>query len=273
MLADARRAVALEPAGSRWHSMASLLLGVACWLNGSFEDAVPWLESAQQFGTASQGPGAASALAQLAWLSAQREDWPMAQACADDSTEHLLAGGLQGYMPSLLSYLVNARVALHRGHADQATIWTRQALDLYVWPSPVAFPWLAIQAAVTLGRLQLELGDPRAATARLAEARAELRLLRPPGVLAGLVEELARELADAQGHPEPDGESLTAAELRVLRLLPSHLSLAQIADELVVSRNTVKGHVAAIYRKLGVGHRTEAVHRALGAGLLEQAPR
>jgi LuxR family maltose regulon positive regulatory protein len=273
MLADARRAVALEPAGSRWHSMASLLLGVASWLNGSFEDAVPWLESAQQFGTASQGPGAASALAQLAWLAAQREDWPMAQACADDSTEHVLAGGLQGYMPSLLSYLVNARVALHRGHADQATIWTRRALDLYVWPSPVAFPWLAVQAAVTLGRLQLELGDPRAATARLAEARADLRLLRPPGVLAGLVEELERELADAQGYPEPGGDSLSAAELRVLRLLPSHLSLAQIADEFVVSRNTVKGHVSAIYRKLGVGNRTEAVHRALEAGLLEEAPR
>ena len=270
MLDDARRAVALEPPGSRWHPTAALMLGVALWVNGAPEEAAAWLESAQRFGTASQAPGVASALAQLAWLSSRREDWPMAQACAEESTERIRAGGLQEYMPTLLSYLVNARVALQDGKTDQAMIWLREALDLYVWPSPVAFPWLGVQAAVTLGRLQLKLGDRPAAVTRLAEARTHLQLLRPSGVLGSLVEELAHELVDAEGHTVlQGGGSLSAAEIRVLRLLPSYLSLAQIADELVISRNTVKGHVAAIYRKLGAANRTEAVRRAQEAGLLE----
>ena len=48
---------------------------------------------------------------------------------------------------------------------------------------------------------------------------------------------------------------LTAAERRVLPLLATHLSLPQIAGELHVSRNTVKTHCVALYRKLGVSSR------------------
>ena len=62
---------------------------------------------------------------------------------------------------------------------------------------------------------------------------------------------------------------LTPAELRILRYLPTHLSIAEIADEVFVSRNTVKTHAIALYRKLGVGTRSAAVERARSAGLLE----
>jgi LuxR family maltose regulon positive regulatory protein len=51
-------------------------------------------------------------------------------------------------------------------------------------------------------------------------------------------------------------------------LLPTHLSLSEIAAEFVISRNTVKGQVGAIYRKLGVVARTEAVRRAQECGFL-----
>jgi len=60
--------------------------------------------------------------------------------------------------------------------------------------------------------------------------------------------------------------------LRVLHLLPTHKSLAQIADELFVSRNTIKSQAAAIYRKLGVESRSEAVSRAEARGLLRRWP-
>jgi LuxR family maltose regulon positive regulatory protein len=66
---------------------------------------------------------------------------------------------------------------------------------------------------------------------------------------------------------------LTRAELRVLALLPTHLSLAQIGDELVISRNTVKSQVAAIYRKLDAVNRGDAVRRAREAGLLDPPDR
>jgi LuxR family maltose regulon positive regulatory protein len=61
---------------------------------------------------------------------------------------------------------------------------------------------------------------------------------------------------------------LSAAERRVLELLPTHLALAEIGNELHISRNTVKTHVAVIYRKLGVASRTQAVRSARDAGLL-----
>ena len=57
----------------------------------------------------------------------------------------------------------------------------------------------------------------------------------------------------------PSAMALTTAEMRVLQLLPTHLSLGEIGDELHTSRNTVKTHVAAIYRKLQCTTRTEAV--------------
>jgi LuxR family maltose regulon positive regulatory protein len=58
----------------------------------------------------------------------------------------------------------------------------------------------------------------------------------------------------------------------VLRYLPTHLSFAQIADELFVSRNTVKTQAIAVYRKLDVSSRAEAVERARGLGLVEASP-
>jgi LuxR family maltose regulon positive regulatory protein len=63
-------------------------------------------------------------------------------------------------------------------------------------------------------------------------------------------------------------EEISPAELRVLALLPTHLSLAQVADRLCVSTNTVKTHGKSLYRKLGVGSRAEAVEAARGLGLL-----
>ena len=63
------------------------------------------------------------------------------------------------------------------------------------------------------------------------------------------------------------GEPLTEREIDVLRLLQSSLSLSEIARELFISPNTVKTHAKAVYRKLGVGSRNEAVrigrHRLL----------
>jgi LuxR family maltose regulon positive regulatory protein len=53
-------------------------------------------------------------------------------------------------------------------------------------------------------------------------------------------------------------EPLSQQELRVLRLLVAGMSNAEIANELVVSNNTVKTHVKSIYRKLSVKSRDEA---------------
>jgi LuxR family maltose regulon positive regulatory protein len=53
-------------------------------------------------------------------------------------------------------------------------------------------------------------------------------------------------------------ESLSAREIEVLRLLAAGRDNAAIANELIVSLNTVKAHVKSIYRKLAVNNRAEA---------------
>jgi LuxR family maltose regulon positive regulatory protein len=62
---------------------------------------------------------------------------------------------------------------------------------------------------------------------------------------------------------------LSRRELAVLGLLPSMLSLREIATDLTVSVNTVKSHVRSIYTKLGVSSRRTAVLSAHEHGLLE----
>ena len=63
-------------------------------------------------------------------------------------------------------------------------------------------------------------------------------------------------------------EALTSRELSVLELLPSHLSYAQIGERLYISVNTVKSNLKAVYRKLGVASRHEAVEAARMMGIL-----
>ena len=64
--------------------------------------------------------------------------------------------------------------------------------------------------------------------------------------------------------------ALTAAELRLLPLLPTHLSFREIGERLYVSRHTVKTQAISIYRKLGVSSRSESIERMHDLGLLEE---
>jgi LuxR family transcriptional regulator, maltose regulon positive regulatory protein len=62
---------------------------------------------------------------------------------------------------------------------------------------------------------------------------------------------------------------LTAAELRLLPMLSTHLSFPEIAEEMFLSRNTIRSQVYSIYRKLGASSRNQAVTRSRELGLLE----
>ena len=117
--------------------------------------------------------------------------------------------------------------------------------------------------------MSLELDDVAAARTRIEDARRHLARLLTEGVLRDRLQALSAAVARAGGrNAVPSAMALSAAEERVLRLLPTHLSLGEIADELHVSRNTVKSHVGAVYRKLHANTRTEAVSRARELGLL-----
>jgi LuxR family maltose regulon positive regulatory protein len=82
---------------------------------------------------------------------------------------------------------------------------------------------------------------------------------------------MRQQLADASD-TLAGSSTLTAAELRLLPYLPTYLSFQDIADRLLVSRNTVKTHALSIYGKLQASSRGEAVERAVEIGLLEPFP-
>jgi LuxR family maltose regulon positive regulatory protein len=64
-------------------------------------------------------------------------------------------------------------------------------------------------------------------------------------------------------------EPLTDRELEILSYLPSRLTNTELADHFYVSVNTVKTHMAHIYRKLGVANRNRAIARAREIGILQ----
>lgn len=72
--------------------------------------------------------------------------------------------------------------------------------------------------------------------------------------------------ADGQENPLPDA-GLTRREADVLRLLSGGASNREISRHLFLSEKTVKAHLAAVFRKLGVTNRTQAAMAAVGMGL------
>ena len=125
--------------------------------------------------------------------------------------------------------------------------------------------WLDLSLAhVMLGEVALEQDDLAAARRWQALAARDLTGQPDPGMLGPRVKRLARAI-DERLLADP----ISPAERRVLELLPTHLTDAQIAAQLFVSSSTVKTHLRAIYRKLAVGSRADAVARARELGLLK----
>jgi len=161
---------------------------------------------------------------------------------------------------------INALAAARSGDDHNARNWLaicRQQLQGY---HSIA-PWYNVFNRLPLIRAAIALRDRRLALDLFQEASTWLaRCGDAPGVVRVLAE------LEADVHRLPSGsehvEQLTPAEARVLAYLPTHLSLADIAQRLFVSRNTVKSHTLAVYRKFGVTSRSEAVATAQAAGLI-----
>jgi LuxR family maltose regulon positive regulatory protein len=242
---------------------------VAELLNGKAEAARTAFERADVLGRAAQPAVAAFALAQLSLLAADRNDWPAAEASASESATLVDALHLSDYMPSLITYAGTAGVALHRGDIPAARQWVGNAMRLYAVPSPAAIPWLAAQSAIVLGRILLDLDDVDAAGVKAADAGRHLTGMPNDGILGDKHRDLADALDRHAGRPHPIGAmTVTPAEQRVLQLLPTHLTLGEIAEQLYISRNTVKAHAISLYRKFSCSTRAEAVREARSLGLL-----
>jgi len=180
-----------------------------------------------------------------------------------------LAGrGDLGNLPhSSLAYTAAGAVCAAQGQLDEARGELERALEPCRRRSDIC-PWPTLEPALLLAAVSLEQGD-RARAAELADEARNVLAALPDGAQAprARLAELDQRIA---GRPRLvwAAEPLTAREVAVLRLLGGTLSLREIGRELYVSSNTIKTHTQAIYRKLGVSTRRDAVQQGRHRGIL-----
>ncbi|MBW9094865.1 LuxR family transcriptional regulator [Microbacterium jejuense] len=170
------------------------------------------------------------------------------------------------------------------GRTAQARERLAQLRAAGVQPHPIASieadalaAWLcAAEGHRVAARDHLETALQRAHDERLA--RPFLRV-GPP--LLDLLDEVptgrtdfGRSIAErlrAQGSPGSERlvDELTPRELELIGYLPTRYTIADIAERCFLSTNTIKTHLAHIYRKLGVASRDAAIERATELGLFE----
>ena len=130
-------------------------------------------------------------------------------------------------------------------------------------------PHLAVQARLELARVQFALADMAGARTLMREIDEILKRRPDLGTVVDEARALRDRLAAERAPAAPGASSLTAAELRVLPMLATHLSFPEIGAEMFLSPHTVKSQAMSIYRKLGASSRNQAVTRSRELGLLE----
>ncbi len=266
MRRDAGRACALVSEHGESRSFSRLLAGASHQLAGDRARARAALDDGARSSAVAAPHVQALCLAQLALLEIDGDDWDVAAILAERARSRVEGCGLAEYPIVALVYAVSALTRSHSGPVADADRDLRTASRLV--DQLVDFvPWYEAETRVTLARASLGLSDVTGARSLIAEAARLVRRSPESPTLRAWVTEACSQLEAATGSAG-DGLTLTAAELRVLRMLPTHLSFPAIAKQLFVSPNTVKTHVRALYRKLDASSRSEAVSRAAAAGLL-----
>jgi LuxR family transcriptional regulator, maltose regulon positive regulatory protein len=265
MRADADEAVRRFASSGTVPPLAGLCQGLALVLSGdpaggdaSFEEAIRTGEDV----------GAPDVLADIfcerSLLAMARGDWDQAEAFAGRARAVERQAGIE----ELVVCAVQARVAWHRGDvaATQRELVGAQRLrPLFTH----AHPHLAVQARIELIRVHLALADVAGARTLMREIDEILKRRPDLGTLVGEARALRARLSAERTPSAPGASSLTAAELRVLPMLATHLSFPEIGAEMFLSPHTVKSQAMSIYRKLGASSRHQAVTRSRELGLLE----
>jgi LuxR family transcriptional regulator, maltose regulon positive regulatory protein len=263
MREDAELAARLEATpGTSWYADAQVALGVARWLSGATQRALHPLAVGAREGSVCNPSAELAALGYLALIAADETEWDIAEEYETRATDLLTALGFGTHRRCLPMLLTRVKLRARASAADarEATADVARLLR-----HMVPHPWMALLADVVLGEGAIDRADTVAAEQCAVAAAALLDRYPDAGILRRRTLRLL-EAVDRVRLAEP----LTPAERRVLELLPTHLTDAQIAGQLFVSRNTVKSHVKNLYRKLEVSSRADAVERAREVGLLPQ---
>ncbi|MGH3418695.1 MAG: LuxR C-terminal-related transcriptional regulator, partial [Streptosporangiaceae bacterium] len=269
MRADADEAVRRFAAQSFVTPAPAFLQGIAHVLCGDLDGGDASLEDGIGVGEeAGAHEDVALALCERSLVAIARGDWGRAGVLADQAGAVLRRAGIEESYATPLVCAVRARVAVHRGDvpaARQELVRAQRLRHLLTY----ALPYFAVQARIELIHVHFALADLAGARTLVREVDELLRRRPDLGNLTGEVRALRARLPNQRGSGAPGASALTAAELRLLPMLPTHLSMPEIAGELFLSPNTIKSQAISIYRKLGTSSRSQAVARSRELGLLE----
>jgi LuxR family maltose regulon positive regulatory protein len=265
---DAARALALTVTDSPWRSVACFLEGVSLHLTGEPGAARIRLEEAARRGTPAAPSLRVLCLAQLALMALQGDDVNEGRVLIERARCDVDRARLADTPACALVFAVSAYALAYHGRVDAARRDATTARRLIAGFDELT-PWYDAEVRVALARAELRLSDASAARSLLSGAARVLRRMPERLVVQAWIDD-AWARADTFAVGAVAGPStLTRAELRVLRFLPSHLSFREIASRLHVSANTVKTQAHAVYRKLDASSRSEAVARARDVGLID----
>ena len=241
--------------------------GVASMFEGDLDHADELFARAYEEATAGRVvPFVPIVIAERGLIAIERGDWPRAERLADEALRILDDGDFDDYWTSALPYAWIARVSAHRSDVDRARDLVLRAARLRPLLS-YALPVISVQALMELARAYIALTDLGGALAALRQIHDIQQFRQELGPIMQEVDNLRSQLDVLKGEML-GASSLTTAELRVLPLLATHLSLTDISERLYVSRNTIKTHTVSIYRKLGVSTRNETIKLMVEAGLV-----
>ena len=203
-------------------------------------------------------PMAAMVLAEQSLVASQRKEWAAVDSMLKRAVKIVDADHFDAYWTSALVFAAAGHSAARRGDMHEARQAVRRAARLRPLLT-YALPVVSLQALLELAQTYLALVDPAGARAVLEQAHEILRRRPDLGTLGTAVERLQARVDQITAAAAVGASALTAAELRLLPLLPTHLSFPEIAERLFVSRHTVKSQAQSVYRKLGVSSRAAAV--------------
>jgi len=257
----AARAVTLEtnPA-SPWHALARSSYAATLYWSGELDAAAAQAQAASS-GTGSIALIRMTGLTILSLIAIDQGNLDEAGQRARAALDIVTAAdsGLGGAPQSSLAFAAAGAVSAGRGQLAEARGHLEHALQMRR-RFPGISSWFTVEVLLRLAPVLLDIGEQSRAVTLLSEVRLLLDS-SPAGADAQFarLRQVERRLV---GEPRevPVIEALTDREVTVLRLLGGSLSMREIAQELDLSQNTVKTHTRAIYRKLGVSTRHDAIN-------------
>ena len=256
-----------KPRDDPWQTLAHFLLGVALLLRDEPQQAVVALSEGRRLAEAHELPlMVAHCLAALADAAMAAGEEHKALSFIRESRATAVRYRLDSITTTAPIFSTSAAGYVLEGRFADARREAVRALRLTALMGTFA-PWHAVHSLLVLAQVNLAVGDPDRARVLTDEA-SDARGPATESVLLDRMLAQSKERLDSVSAGMAGASSLTTAEVRVLQYLPTHLSFPQIADELFVSRHTVKTQAMSTYRKLGAHTRTEAIIRARSAGLL-----